>query len=392
MDHTEFKKTALHLIDILRENYDHAKHHEHYTIWGVAYFWDQEQKVFKENPDGVSPTFPAALLDILRSRALIEEPQWNVPKKRNQQLHTIMYCLSNREGIETVLAEVVNEARGVDAWKRDGDLLSDRRLLAEALQIYVDLRSSKAIAPETDFIDFLLRYSVPESRLLDATIARSGEKGRRKVPKKENPPGSFVPLAQRLVFRYGDQEVDTALFAHVQEAVAQQAYDLHQRALYGRSLVRDPALRAFYEREVAAGLANGIDNGYHHITIGKVTPDPEPRRGVNLPGRRRVTRGYSLGIDWEQMLGERRERVTVDRAFNREELMKAALRERLLGQYLARYETDPAKVLEELRIKTEQTRGNERDVWNDVYGILKGIRSLDSSDTIAHHMPISVRR
>ena len=92
------------------------------------------------------------------------------------------------------------------------------------------------------------------------------------------------------------------------------------------------------------------------------------------------------------MLGERRERITVDRAFNREELMKAALRERLVGQYLARYQTDPALILEELRSRSEATRGSEREVWNDVYGILKGIQSLDTSETIAHQMPISVRR
>lgn len=339
---------------VLQDIFPKWKYHEHCTLWGVSYFWDGN--AISLHPRG-EESFVPELLRLMEKNEGVQEPAYQVSRRRDPVMYQIMNCLANRDGIEHAVEELLHEE-----YVAVEPFLSDKRLLTEAVERYVAGRKSDELDEKIDLIHFLLYYHVPERKL------------------SLHQYGSFEPLAKRLTLRYSEEHAEERIFTLVPEDLAREARTLHEYALYGRILAVAPELESAHQRMVGSHMAKPV------IAPPKVT-------SVSLPGRKRVKhRNHALDVDWEDLLKGRQQRVTVTKAFNREELLKQEMREKLIREYFPVMERDPQRALRELEVRYRAASAAERSVFEEVLEIFQGMQVLEQSDSIAHQMHVPVRR
>ena len=106
----------------------------------------------------------------------------------------VPYNLFNKE-VKSGNYEVKGEVDGYEIKLVDQvalDIVSDRRLVNEALSLFAELKEG-ALPGDIDMFDFLLRYDLG-ARELDSNIRR--------------PKGTYLPLITRLMFRYGQENFE----------------------------------------------------------------------------------------------------------------------------------------------------------------------------------------
>ncbi|MBI2666557.1 hypothetical protein HYX13_03005 [Candidatus Woesearchaeota archaeon] len=338
----------------LQEAFPQWKYHEHCTLWGISYFWNGTTMNLEPQRE---EDFVPELLRAVEKNVGLQEPAYQVSKRRDPAMYQVMYCLANREGIELTMEDLLQEK-----YLQIEPLLTDKKLLTEAVETYVVERKSCGLNETIDLVHFLLYYHMPEKKL------------------SLHQYGSFEPLAKRLTLRYGEESAEDKLFTLISKDLAKEALTLHQYALYGRTLAVAPELEKAHQQLVGTPVARS-------------TVAPKKVTSVSMPGNKRVIHhNHALNIDWENLLKGRRQRVTVTKAFNREELLKQEIKEKLIKDYFPEMEKDSQRVMQELEVRYNAASAAEKSVFEDILEIFQGMQILEKSESIAHEMNIPVRK
>jgi hypothetical protein len=335
---TELLTTAKTLIDLLAENFPVHKYQENFSLWGLA----MKGSIFDLQE---YPEFVPALLKAISHEEKLKEPEYNVPKRSDPFTYYAMYCLCNQAQIERFLERKLQRD-----YEPARDILNERSLLEEAAQLYLQ-------HPGRDLTEFLLYFDV--SRL------RFGEDY-----------GSYTPMLKRLLFRFGEHQLDLQMFGLLPDKLAETVKTEHERALYGRSQEVEAPLRRLYDEKVGNGLSNGHS-----------APEPARVDSIFLPGRKRIlSPGNGVGIDWSEFLESRQQRIQITRSFNKSELMRNAVRQRLINEYLLQYQENSELTLQRLEEEYQRKEGVEKEIYGEVLDIYQGMKMIGDSPTIAHSM------
>jgi hypothetical protein len=351
---------------VMLENYDSQKYDPKFTLWGVSYFWKGNR--LNGNPLGQNRSLVSMIFEeASRNDITISEPHYLIPKgrrKSREYLHYSMLCLGNRDLIESVYADAVDPAI------REGALaiISDERLLTEAMVCFTKSKRFGELEEKVDFFDFLMRYDRETKRI---------EPNARKIN------GTYVPLAERLVFRYGEDDIDDVIFELVDDKIAEEAREMHERS----------------SRTMLKGVSEGVQALYNEVcnyakSRQKKKPKPKMVKGIKVNGKKkrvRVRRGC-IALDAQDLLRKRKEKIVIADMIDKKKILTARTRNMFIAHYSKVYEEDPLRAYSELQAKISSAEDAEvRQIYEEVHEAFVDIGFFSTMD-INHHMHIPKKR
>ena len=381
---SKIEKIANEVGNILIDNFDTHKYDSRFTLWGVSYLWISD--MMTNLPVSENRILIPAILETAENLDLkIIEPDYSIPRSRSAILHFSMMCLANRDLIEMIYSRTIQPEISDEVMS----IITDEKLLNEAMQGYVELKDVKKIDKDIDFFDYLLRHDVHQNRF---------EQNPRKTT------GTYVPLAERLVYRYGEENIEKEIFKLVKDEISQRAKEKHIASSPLKTQTTGENVRTLYEDVVGE---------YHDLIVGenrcaeevlndkegeekegKEKSAPEKITGVKIPGKRRVrVNKHTYSLNWESILKDRHDKVVLAKAIDLDRILKARIRNNLLAYYEKVYEVSPEQAHGELQDKIKDARNeDEREVFKEVYEMFVLVGKYDQIKSINHEMPISKKR
>lgn len=329
---------ARELGEILIKNYESLRYDPEFTLWGFAFHWHGSYLSFLPNGD-YSQFIPALLKEAKTLGYDIKEPECPVPKSRGLDKHYASICLSNQGVLEDIIQKILP-----DEMKNEViDIISDRLLLKEAAANYISLNQSGALK-NADFFTFLLRYN--KENIIDL--------------ESKTMSGIYIPLAERLLYKYGEHDEDKIFYSNNEMIMARE---FHIAAVYN-ALHLDPEVKKLYDR-----LNSNNENGNADL--------PKKILTMSLPGPRRVRVSTEAScLDWTRFFSYRKNQLRISNVINANEIYRNLIIERLINKYKDHFEQYPEKTLEELKISAEKSSSVEKEVLYEVLEIYSGAHRL----------------
>jgi hypothetical protein len=338
------RKHAREIGEVVQAEFNAHKYDSRYTLWGVAFHWNGIQFV----DEGKWQEFiPSLLRYAEHHHHMLVEPVCPVPKRYGDAKHYGAICLSNRDVVEAAYATLVGEEG-----EHILDLISDRKLLQHAADLYTDAHEREQVPSSTDFFSFLLRFRPEEEFVPNAALMR----------------GVFIPLAERLLYRFGERGEEEILSI----AGLQKAKEVHTRAIYTMLDVPDE-VREWY-MEIHSGKQQIIDD------VPKILSSTLPG-----PNRVRVTRG-ATNVDWEKFMTFRQRQFSIAAEENPTEIYLNTIKEILISKHLGLFGEDPDATIAHLLGEQASSEGYKREVLDEVVEVFKGGYAIMHSPRLPHTM------
>lgn len=354
MEQALYKKQAIELADLLIENYPNYKYKNKGNLWSFAFFWNgnelSEYSVTNPYKDFIEETFNL-------STETIKKPESLIPKTISLVTHFSMLSMANRDLLESLYSQAIS---GYEKTNKVMEIISDKLLLEEMLGKYITLKEK--LDENSDVFDFLLRYDVTKNKIIP----------------KQKPEGSYINLATRLFYRYGEEKLEESIFKIVNPELAAKAREFHSSAQSTENAPIEEELLTLGAKYGNGSLANLIK--------------PETATKVSIPGPRRVKiNGSQITINWQAMAETRRRRVLSYRAFNPKEIILARVERTLTETYLNLYKQQGVGVLEDIDNKLSSASPHEREVLSKVRRKFE-IMGKFQDFNINHNMPVTIIR
>ena len=182
---------AVAIADILVERFDQIKYHPHASIWGVASYWNEEEKKLE---DELQQNSFYGFIDFLLDQPGMMKPRVIIPGQ-DVLTRKILSCATNAARIYPFFVDVVGGSAELE------HIVSEKHLLGKAAKQY--LKWSDAL----DFWEFLLKYDVEKETLGT---------------------GSYQHLVERLYAAYGE-EIETTAMKLLEKPVQDQMIERYRQ-------------------------------------------------------------------------------------------------------------------------------------------------------------------
>jgi hypothetical protein len=364
MERVEYEAKAAEIADIMIEGYKDSRFSPNFTLWGVAFRWNGGV-IDGEKRDNPFYAFIPNTFELIEDPV---KPSFLIPRARSVPMHYSMLCLANRDGVEAVYRDALEDAE-YGSIEDIMEIVSDRRLADEAVQRFVDMKKSGKLGDDVDLVAFLLHYSSKKSEMKED---------------KKKPTGSFAQLATRLVHRYGEKGFEEGIFSLVEPDIAEEGRRLHYEISPRASdLSIDGTVQSLYEKHVAHNGTSPIPEE----EVPKVT-------GVGLEGKRKVVfHGGKGNIRWAALEEMHRARRLSYRAFDPNEVIRARIERAMSESFLNEYKlhNDIGKVIDDIDASIAQAETDEeKRILMRVRRKFELIGRFDELD-INHEMPVTIR-
>ncbi|MBS3151818.1 hypothetical protein J4230_00245 [Candidatus Woesearchaeota archaeon] len=361
MEREKYNQQAAELADIMLATYGTAKYDRTYNLWSFAFFWNCD----KLGEYSVANSYREFIPETFRiSKEEAKKPESLIPKATSTVGHFSMLSMANRDLIEKVYTEALENA----SYSKIEDavaVVSDKRLIEEVLEIYAELKEKRKLDEKIDLFNFLLRYDITKEKIIPTA----------------KPQGTYLNLTTRLVYRYGEEDLEDGIFSIANSELSERAKLLHCSALTYKETEPDENLLALYLK-----YANG-----NNLFIVK----PERTSKVYIPGPRRVrVNGNNVSIDWSAVAANRKRKILSYQAFNIKDVLKARIEKTLTERYLNLYRKPDVShddVLRDIDNNIAVTSDEEKEVLNRVrrkFEIMGKFKDFN----INHRMPVTIIR
>ena len=238
------------------------------------------------------------------------------------------------------------------------------KFLEEALQEFVRLKEAKTLDEKVDVFDFLLRYDNQQSKMLEDI---------------QHPSGTYIHLATRLLYRFGEHELEKGIYALVNQNLAVRVRQYNGAP--ENSVPIDEVIRSLYHKHTGNGRADPM-------------PRPQKAKGVGLSGKRKViVRGQAVSINWAAVADERRTRFLTYDAFTPSDVLLARVESALTEKYLniyRQYHGNSEQVLAVIDADIANAESaQEKGVLDKVRKKIV-IMGMFSAFDIKHNMPVTI--
>tara|TARA_Y100000310_G_scaffold217448_1_gene218499 strand:+ start:531 stop:1622 length:1092 start_codon:yes stop_codon:yes gene_type:complete len=349
--------------DILRNNYEDLKYNAGFTVWGVAYSWDDNIPGFRDDWRSHRSGLISEIFDREKDRGKeIVKPKMLVfPKASDEEAYFGILSMRNRDLVTRGFLDLTGRE-----YRDIRDIVDDRRLLDESANKYVQLRTGSNIPENADFFDFLMKYD-NEGLDLDSDFS-----------------GTYSNLFGRLATRF---ENSRNLVSNLCTMLGEHGVSLseqHNAALKSKEKKIDRSLKRAHR-----DYANKMDISQNSLPEISTLP-PKP---ISNFGSRMVKVGGSVQagfVDMEGYATRMNSHGNID--FDPERIMSQQLANMILIDVLPRFRDAPDQALNELRDRAKGTDNEaESEALYTTIELLQGIACYDSSDRINHSMLINVR-
>ncbi|MDO8556436.1 MAG: hypothetical protein Q7R96_04670 [Nanoarchaeota archaeon] len=339
---------AQELVHCMQAVYARDRYHQHFSVPGVAFFYNPIQESWNDAPGGSGLELVVRqIVDSLRNDLV--RPSCYVPRVRDEFSHYQSLWLANVDLLSLALLE------SSESDPRVIDMVNDHRLLQEAVTQYHD-----AVLPaKVDFFDFLLHYH-------DEYV------------ESDPPAGKYRSLLERMVVRAGDADPLSLACAVVSDNRYRWLVARHEDALAVKKMRVRPAVQELFDRLVVHPVVN---------------EDPHPVIATlgSLLGKRRVRMGAQWNplIDWSAYgtsLLDRRGAVHLDVNAVRERQIVNAL----VQEYLPVYRSAPAAACRAIESAIKQSSNEEeKKALNTTLRLLQNMVRFAASSKIKHTLQVT---
>src|SRR3989338_6295312 len=207
MEREKYNQQAAELADIMLATYGTAKYDRTYNLWSFAFFWNCD----KLGEYSVANSYREFIPETFRiSKEEAKKPESLIPKATSTVGHFSMLSMANRDLIEKVYTEALENA----SYSKIEDavaVVSDKRLIEEVLEIYAELKEKRKLDEKIDLFNFLLRYDITKEKIIPTA----------------KPQGTYLNLTTRLVYRYGEEDLEDGIFSIANSELSERAKLFH---------------------------------------------------------------------------------------------------------------------------------------------------------------------
>jgi hypothetical protein len=340
------------LADVMKNLYSEHKFKEYYNLWDIAFRWDGEE--IRDNPLSSSDFIPNLL-----EHSELDEPIDLLPKITSVYFHYRQLCLHNRSEVESQFVNLL-EYEGYKDIYNVSELVSDRKLLKEAINNFVTLKENSTLDPKLDLFNFLIKYNLSTNKI-EGSI--------------DNPNGSYLHMTDRMILRFPEGNLESTLLGLVDQNLGQKAAEYNL-------ITRDPTvneeLKDLHARVVPPKSSN---------------PLIIPKRTPTITGKRKMKRPGLTSINYKQIESFLKIRGQAYNAFELEDVLLSRIERSLTDKYLNMYRSTQqiGPVVATLEIDIEDSRVDiEKRVLQKVKRKLVLIDGFKDYP-IKHSMSISTR-